>query len=55
LDEIGYFAFGGSTIICIFQKGTIEFDDDLLENSRKQLETLIRVGDSVGKAAVKLV
>ena len=50
LDEIGYFAFGGSTIICIFEKGAIEFDADLLENSRKHLETLIKVGNSIGRA-----
>jgi len=50
LDEIGYFAFGGSTIICLFKKGVIEFDADLVENSKKQLETLVKVGNSIGKA-----
>jgi len=50
LDELGYFAFGGSTLICLFKAGTIEFDRDLLENSAKQLETLVRVGDSIGRA-----
>jgi phosphatidylserine decarboxylase len=34
-DELGYFAFGGSTILLIFQAGTITFDADLLVNSNK--------------------
>ena len=51
MDELGYFAFGGSTIICVFKPGAIEFDRDLLENSSKQLETLVRVGNSIGRRA----
>lgn len=31
-DEMGYFAFGGSTTIALFQEGSIEFDSDLLEH-----------------------
>jgi phosphatidylserine decarboxylase len=42
-DEVGYFAFGGSTIITLFTKGAIKFDDDLLLNSAQPLETLVRV------------
>jgi len=49
-DEHGYFAFGGSTVVLIFKKGTIEFDGDLLKNSSMPIETLIRVGDRIGKA-----
>lgn len=48
MDEHGYFAFGGSTIVALFQEGTIEFDRDLLSNSSQHLETLIRVGSSIG-------
>ncbi|CAJ0767791.1 8888_t:CDS:2, partial [Entrophospora sp. SA101] len=40
LDEHGYFAFGGSTIILLFQKGKTVFDDDILANSKQCLETL---------------
>ncbi|ORX46632.1 hypothetical protein BCR36DRAFT_372095 [Piromyces finnis] len=43
-----YFAFGGSTIVALFQEGSIEFDRDLLSNSSQHLETLIRVGSSIG-------
>ncbi|KAI5474290.1 phosphatidylserine decarboxylase [Pseudohyphozyma bogoriensis] len=39
-DETGYFAFGGSTIVCLFPPGSIQWDVDLVENSKKSIETL---------------
>ena len=47
-EELGYFKFGGSTIVLLFEEGRMRFDDDLVENSSGALETLIRVGMSVG-------
>ncbi|XP_074292959.1 phosphatidylserine decarboxylase proenzyme 2-like [Silene latifolia] len=47
-DEFGYFSFGGSTVICLFEKGVIKIDDDLLDNSARSLETLVRVGMTLG-------
>lgn len=47
-EELGYFKFGGSTILLLFEPGVMEWDDDLAENSNAALETLIRVGMSVG-------
>jgi len=49
-DEHGYFAFGGSTVLLFFQPGRIEFDRDLLENSKQSLETLLKMGNSIGTA-----
>lgn len=63
MDEHGYFAFGGmsllllmpvlpfsgSTCMLLFEKGKIKFDEDLLENSRQGLETLVKVGNSLGR------
>lgn len=40
-DEMGYFAFGGSTLIVVFQKDKLIFDHDLLNNSDRTLETLV--------------
>lgn len=40
---------GGSTIVTIFEKGAVTWDPDLLENSSKPLETLVRVGMGIGK------
>jgi phosphatidylserine decarboxylase len=48
MDEHGYFKFGGSTIVLLFEKSKIEFDHDLLENSKTCLETLVKVGNSLG-------
>lgn len=49
--ELGYFAFGGSTCIVAFEKDSVKFDDDLVANSSQPIETLIRVGNSVGTAS----
>jgi len=48
-DEFGYFAFGGSTIVVLFERGTVEWDEDLLVNGKASLETLVRVGMGIGK------
>ncbi|KAK9236646.1 phosphatidylserine decarboxylase-domain-containing protein [Lipomyces kononenkoae] len=47
-DELGYFQFGGSTLLLFFQPGKLEFDSDLVSNSKDSVETLIRVGMSIG-------
>lgn len=49
-DEHGYFAFGGSTVLVLIEPGRIEFDADLLANSAKPLETLVKMGVSLGRA-----
>ena len=64
-QEFGYFAFGnwllaalyvfltigagGSTIVVLFEKGKVEWDEDLLINGRASLETLVRVGMGIGR------
>ncbi|KAJ7737768.1 phosphatidylserine decarboxylase-domain-containing protein [Mycena maculata] len=47
-QEFGYFAFGGSTIVVLFEKDVVEWDADLLVNGRASLETLVRVGMGIG-------
>ncbi|KAL4931066.1 putative phosphatidylserine decarboxylase Psd2 [Aspergillus undulatus] len=47
-EELGYFKFGGSTLLVLFEEGKINFDSDLVDNSKGALETLVRVGMSVG-------
>lgn len=42
-QEMGYFKFGGSTVLAVFQRGAITFDKDLLLNSQKPIETYVRV------------
>lgn len=40
-EELGYFKFGGSTILLFFEPGQMVYDDDLVENSNGALETLV--------------
>eukprot|EP01137_Pigoraptor_chileana_P025438 Opistho-2@94946 len=49
IDEHGHFAFGGSTVVILFPADKICFDRDLLKNSAEGLETLVRVGMSIGR------
>lgn len=46
----GWFSFGGSTVMAFFQPGAIEFDQDLIANTRRPLETLVSVNTRIGKA-----
>lgn len=48
-DELGFFAYGGSTCIFIVPQGVVKWDDDLLNNSRIALETKVRVGEHIGR------
>ncbi len=48
-EEKGYFKFGGSTVVLLFQENSIQFDNDLLENTHKGFETTIRMGESIAR------
>ncbi len=47
-ERKGYFDLG-STVVLLFQKGTIEFDADLLSNTDQEIETYVHYGDSLGR------
>ena len=49
--EKGFFAFGGSSTITLFESGTIRLDADLLENSARQTELYARIGSRMGRFA----
>jgi phosphatidylserine decarboxylase len=49
-DEKGYFKFGGSCVIILFQQGRVKFARDIVENTAAGMETYARVGDRVGIA-----
>lgn len=49
-QEKGYFSFGGSCLVILFEKERIEFDSDLVENSLRGIETRANMGESLGKA-----
>ncbi|KAF9775802.1 hypothetical protein IL306_006071 [Fusarium sp. DS 682] len=49
-DELGYFQFGGSSIIVAFLEGRIKFDQDISELSKQRIQCSVEVGMSLGTA-----
>lgn len=49
-QEKGYFAFGGSCVVTLFQAGRIQFDSDLVEHSAQATELYARMGEHCGRA-----
>ncbi len=49
-EEKGLFAFGGSCVITLFERGRITFDADLVESSARQIEVYARMGERLGVA-----
>lgn len=47
-QEKGYFQFGGSTVVVMTQKDAVTVDEDILENSRQGLETIVKFGEKIG-------
>lgn len=52
-QEKGYFSFGGSLLIILFEKGKIQFDEDLLTATKNKLETRCLIGQRLGKKVMK--
>jgi len=46
--EKGYFAFGGSSVITLFEPGRVQLADDLVEWSSQQTELYAKVGTQLG-------
>ena len=47
-EERGYFSFGGSTIILLFQKDIIKLDEDIEKHSKENIEVKVEYGDIIG-------
>ncbi len=47
-QEMGYFSFGGSSVVLLFEPGRVRFDADLLEHTSRGLETKCCYGTSLG-------
>lgn len=47
-QEKGKFEFGGSTVILLLQKDAAVIDEELLENTRNQEESIVRLGCPIG-------
>jgi phosphatidylserine decarboxylase len=49
-DEKGYFAFGGSCLVLLFEPNRIVFDSDLVQVSSQKMEVRGLFGQSLGRA-----
>lgn len=45
--EKGYFIFGGSTCILVFEKDKIEIDEDIIQNTKNRIETRVYMGEKI--------
>jgi len=50
MEEKGYFKFGGSSVVLLFEPGRIRFCEDLVTNSDAGKETLVKVGQPLATA-----
>jgi len=48
-QEKGYFQFGGSTIILLFEPGAAAFDEDLVRDSAEGMEVQVLAGSRIGR------
>lgn len=47
-QEKGYFAFGGSTVVLLFEQGKIRLSEDLIKNTELGFETQVLMGQTIG-------
>jgi len=47
-DEMGYFAFGGSTVVILIDSNKITIDKDIIENTKNKIETFVKMGEKIG-------
>ncbi|MEM9160727.1 MAG: archaetidylserine decarboxylase [Verrucomicrobiota bacterium] len=48
-EEMGYFEFGGSCVMTLFEAGKLELTEDLKAKGAEQLEVYAKVGDVLGR------
>jgi phosphatidylserine decarboxylase precursor len=49
-EELGYFQFGGSTVVLVFPPNIVAWNDDLIQHSKRAVESLVEVGVSIARA-----
>lgn len=51
-EEKGYFAFGGSTIVLLFQRDAIRLSRNLFRGNTRREELPVRIGECIAKAKI---
>ncbi len=52
-EEMGYFEYGGSTMVLLFQKDTILVAPEIVADSKEGLETPVKMGNVIGHVISK--
>lgn len=47
-QEKGMFEFGGSTVVVLLKKGIARIDQDIIDNSLEDKETVVKLGEKIG-------
>ncbi len=47
-EEKGMFLFGGSTVILLIEDGKVNIDEDLISNTKNNMETIVKYGERIG-------
>ncbi|MGM0219328.1 phosphatidylserine decarboxylase [Enterococcus sp. AZ126] len=48
-EKKGWFEFGGSTVILLFQKNQVKIDSEIERNTENNLETIVKFGQIIGE------
>lgn len=48
-EEKGYFRFGGSTVVLLFEKNKIIIDEDILEQAKLDNEVIVKLFETIGR------
>ncbi len=54
-EEKGYFEFGGSTVILLFEEGRAVLDEEFFSNTAAGLETAVKCGERIGYRGHKIL
>lgn len=49
-QEKGKFEFGGSTVVLLLKRDVVAIDEDIMKNTKDGYETIIKMGEAIGKA-----
>lgn len=53
-EEKGHFELGGSSIVLLMQNGKAVIDQDILQQSSKGIETIVKYGEKIGNCPAQL-
>lgn len=48
-EELGYFSFGGSSVLTLFEKDRLRISEDVQQHSQANIETYAKMGEEMGR------